>query len=194
MAPFELLLLSTLVASSIALPTTPSRRQDQHALTHTSRPVTSDYQCFDGTASTNSISASNWLSFDQLWHINEPTILSNNGGDTYIEHYIREAILQVSREDDIDARLIVAVMMQEVDIALNTTSTVTKYFADMYSPLAAPQSHASPSATALTNAGSCRSRAAAASMLRSQRYRFSRWSVMAWVSIASTRRRIAIGS
>lgn len=130
MAPFELLLLSALVATSAALPTaTPmlsyrglttgfktkpsqSNKQGQHALATNLQDSSSSYQCFDGT--DTDLSPNTWLPFDDLWRINEPTVLSKNGGDTYIRHYIKEALHQVSSESDVDARLLLTLMMQEV--------------------------------------------------------------------------------
>lgn len=79
----------------------------------------SSYQCFGGD-STISVSASNWLCFDDLWRINEATILSVNGGDTYIKHYVKEAIQLVADDSTVDSRLILALMMQEV--STRTTS------------------------------------------------------------------------
>lgn len=133
MAPFELLLLSALVASSAALPasspmpsyrglktgfstrSSPATGRHERALSQDSQQtLTSKYQCFGADSSADSLSATHWLSFNELWRINEPTILSKNNGDTYIEHYIKEAIVQVSDESAIDSRLILAMMMQEV--------------------------------------------------------------------------------
>ncbi|KAK3113430.1 hypothetical protein LTR53_009269 [Teratosphaeriaceae sp. CCFEE 6253] len=125
MAPFELLLLSMLVAGSASLPTTgppPSHRGNAARWdVHTTSDARSaqywtkqgvEYQCFDGDRPSSS-DVTRWLNFDRLWRLNEPAILSSNRGDTYITHYIREAILQVAYDDGIDASLISAVMMQE---------------------------------------------------------------------------------
>ncbi|KAK4547014.1 hypothetical protein LTR36_001234 [Oleoguttula mirabilis] len=131
MAPFELLLLSALVATSAGLPTnspmpmyrgirtgftnnkpTEVTDQPQRANLDGLQNIHSKYQCFNGD-STVSVSASSWLCFNDLWRINEATILSKNGGDTYIKHYIKEAILHVASESALDSRLILAFMMQE---------------------------------------------------------------------------------
>ncbi|KAK4900297.1 hypothetical protein LTR27_002521 [Elasticomyces elasticus] len=112
MAPVLAVLLSTLVAGATALPTTresPSRQR------YDTVPITRDYLCFDGTDAT--ADATQWLPFNQLWSLNEPTILSKNGGDTYITHYIREAIEQVSCDGEVDASLVLAIVMQEVSQA-----------------------------------------------------------------------------
>ncbi|KAK5677038.1 hypothetical protein LTS10_010226 [Elasticomyces elasticus] len=109
MAPVLAVLLSTLVAGSAALPTTrgsPARQR------YGPVPATRDYLCFDGTDAT--ADATQWIPFDQLWLLNEPTILSKNGGDTYITHYIREAIEQVSCDGEVDASLVLAIVMQEI--------------------------------------------------------------------------------
>ncbi|KAK5123302.1 hypothetical protein LTR85_002732 [Meristemomyces frigidus] len=131
MPPFEVLLLSALVATSAALPTIspmpmyrglstgftsnkPTEATSQHQRTIFEGPedLHSSYQCF-GSDSTESLSASSWLCFNDLWRINEAAILSKNGGDTYIKHYIKEALLHVAGESAIDSRLILALMMQE---------------------------------------------------------------------------------
>ena len=122
MAPFSLLLLSALVASAVAAPTgvsMPSRKskQQQHALDNLSHESSNNYQCFD-SADTD-LSLQSWRSFHHLWRINEATVLSNNGGDTYIRHYIHEAIVQVADESKVDARLILALMMQEVSVFID---------------------------------------------------------------------------
>ncbi|KAK3629615.1 hypothetical protein LTR56_017920 [Elasticomyces elasticus] len=114
MAPVLAVLLSTLVAGSAALPTTRGSPSGQR---YGSVPATRDYLCFDGTDAT--ASATQWLPFDQLWLLNEPTILTKNGGDTYITHYIREAIEQVSCDGEVDASLVLAIVMQEVSQALD---------------------------------------------------------------------------
>lgn len=64
---------------------------------------------------TTNISASK-LSFDELWVINQPRVLSNNGGDTYLEHYIHEGLLQVADETGMDAGVLLAVMMEQVRV------------------------------------------------------------------------------
>ena len=78
---------------------------------------TGNYQCFHGDVRRYP-KIDDWLNFDALWDINQPQILSSNGGDTYIEHYIKEAVLQVAGESQVNARLILAAIMQEVRIII----------------------------------------------------------------------------
>lgn len=54
-----------------------------------------------------------WLTFDQLWDINEPVLSTANGGDTYNDD-IKGAIQDVALSSKVDARLILAIIMQEV--------------------------------------------------------------------------------
>lgn len=70
------------------------------------------YSCYGGELS-NYPSVDEWLSWDALWNVNREQVLSSNGGDTYIQHYVQEAILQAERESNVDARLILAILMQE---------------------------------------------------------------------------------
>ncbi|KAK0941892.1 hypothetical protein LTR48_003713 [Friedmanniomyces endolithicus] len=133
MAVFGILLLSALAVCSGALPTSgplPNYRGavghwDVHrpageeglarpSVAHNRGSSTISYQCFDGARNGDpSTATARWLPFDQLWALNEPTILSKNGGDTYITHFIREAIERVSCDDEIDPALVLAIVMQE---------------------------------------------------------------------------------
>jgi hypothetical protein len=54
-----------------------------------------------------------WLTFDQLWEINEPVIEKANGGPTY-NRDLQTAIREVASDSKVDARLILAIIMQEV--------------------------------------------------------------------------------
>lgn len=54
-----------------------------------------------------------WLSWKDLWNTNREQVLSSNGGDTYIQHYVEEAILQTAAESDVDPRLVLVGVMQE---------------------------------------------------------------------------------
>lgn len=126
MAPFELFLLAVLNVAAAALPDyrgatgpydvliarEPNKLQ-QHRIPSKSQKSSGSYQCFQAGLSQDG-SPRPWLAFERLWQVNEPTILSKNGGNTYIEHYIKDAILQVSEESHVDARLLLAIMMQEV--------------------------------------------------------------------------------
>ncbi|KAJ4293175.1 hypothetical protein N0V90_008457 [Kalmusia sp. IMI 367209] len=53
-----------------------------------------------------------WLSFDELWEINEPVLTTANGGETYNDD-LKTAILEVASSSKVDARLILAIIMQE---------------------------------------------------------------------------------
>jgi hypothetical protein len=54
-----------------------------------------------------------WLPFETLWKINEPLIKEKNKGKDYAP-FIRKAIEDVSSKSKVDARLILAIIMQEV--------------------------------------------------------------------------------
>lgn len=54
-----------------------------------------------------------WLTFDQLWELNEPVIEKANGGSTYNDE-LQTAIKEVASDSKVDARLILAIIMQEV--------------------------------------------------------------------------------
>lgn len=113
MLPFEVLLL---VASSGALT---FHHDVQH---HAQQDILSDssqiskplhtYQCFERNIA-NYPPPTHWLSFADMWNINREQILSSNGGNTYLQHYIHQAILKVSKESNLDARLILALIMGE---------------------------------------------------------------------------------
>lgn len=119
---FHCLLLTILAHSSVvdskhAGSLQPSRivdlEQVKLANGNTKQPSTEqDYRCYGGELS-NYPSIEEWISWDALWDINREQILSSNGGDTYIQHYVQEAILQAERESNVDARLILAILMQE---------------------------------------------------------------------------------
>ncbi|KAF1975518.1 hypothetical protein BU23DRAFT_503470 [Bimuria novae-zelandiae CBS 107.79] len=53
-----------------------------------------------------------WLGFKQLWTINQPVIETANGGNQYNDD-IKSAILEVADGSKVDARLILAIIMQE---------------------------------------------------------------------------------
>lgn len=70
----------------------------------------SGYQCYPGD--TASFPAHNqWLSFEDLWNINVPTMKINDSPGEVAN--IKKAIKAVSKESSVDARLILAVIMQE---------------------------------------------------------------------------------
>lgn len=76
------------------------------------RPAKVEYRCYAGDLQ-NYPSPAEWLSWDMLWDLNREQILSSNRGDTYLQHYVQESILQVARDADVDPRFILAVVMQE---------------------------------------------------------------------------------
>lgn len=88
-------------------------KTDQRILKPQSSSAERTYDCT--YKPTTGIPASK-LSFDELWVINQPRVLSNNGGDTYLEHYIHEGLLKVADETGIDAGVLLAVMMEQVRV------------------------------------------------------------------------------
>ena len=79
-------------------------------------PPSSGYHCYGGdVASLPSIDK--WMSFNALYKMNEPTLLLSNTPQQ--NQYIRDAVVKVSQESKVDARLILAVIMQEVGSALS---------------------------------------------------------------------------
>lgn len=73
-----------------------------------------------------------WLSFGQLWTINQPVITAVNGGGTYNDA-LKNAILEVASESKVDARLILVLIMQEV-------RTPPSFTAQSYTRTPCPQS------------------------------------------------------
>ncbi|KAF2440413.1 hypothetical protein P171DRAFT_100427 [Karstenula rhodostoma CBS 690.94] len=65
-----------------------------------------------------------WLTLDQLWAINEPVIETVNGGSTYNDD-LQIAIKEVASDSKVDARLILAIIMQESsgNISIHCTET-----------------------------------------------------------------------
>jgi hypothetical protein len=120
--PSEILLLSALAISSTAssspVPAPQGPVQYSNFLDWPQSPFSSyrelpvshnGYQCYIN----NHPDSHEWLSWNHLWDINREQVLSSNGGDTYIQHYVKESILEVAEESNVDARLILAVVMQE---------------------------------------------------------------------------------
>ncbi|KAF7194508.1 hypothetical protein HII31_04177 [Pseudocercospora fuligena] len=113
MLPFEVLLLAA-SSGALAFNHDVQHHAHQDVLSDSSRrskPLHT-YRCFDGTIADYP-SPTHWLPFSELWNINREQILSSNGGNTYLQHYVHQAILNVSRESNIDARLILALVMGE---------------------------------------------------------------------------------
>ena len=60
-------------------------------------------------------SIADWLSFDKMWEINLPHITSvNSQAGSNLPSLIHDAIQKVSQDSKVDARLILAVVLQEV--------------------------------------------------------------------------------
>ena len=72
-------------------------------------------------------SKTEWLDFATLWEINNPLITTANNGDEY-NQYIKEAIQDISSRSRVDARLILAMIMQEVNYLTPTPSTLVLTF------------------------------------------------------------------
>ncbi|EME87912.1 uncharacterized protein MYCFIDRAFT_209650 [Pseudocercospora fijiensis CIRAD86] len=113
MLPIEVFLL---VASSgaLALNDKPQDHAHQDVLADSRRgpePVYT-YRCFKENIESYP-PPKLWLSFSELWNINRERILTSNGGNTYLQHHIQQAILKVSTESNIDARLILGLVMGE---------------------------------------------------------------------------------
>ncbi|KAL1611956.1 hypothetical protein SLS60_000179 [Paraconiothyrium brasiliense] len=72
---------------------------------------TSVYSCV-GPKAKDFPGKEGWLTFDQLWEINEPVIKTANGGDEYIDD-LQAAIKEVASDSKVDARLILAIIQQE---------------------------------------------------------------------------------
>lgn len=168
----QLFLLSTLLASTLALPTvfrrsvylgynaagsvTSPQGQKSYEGNLAAGPSVpaSSYQCYDGDVA-NYPSVQSWLSFDALWDVNRDNILSANGGNTYLQHYIHDAILQVAGETNVNARLILALVMQEVHHpshlpktpTSNTTTVLRQNLCPLHRPI--PQSKLRPDASPL---------------------------------------------
>ncbi|KAF2771115.1 hypothetical protein EJ03DRAFT_45782 [Teratosphaeria nubilosa] len=133
MAPFTSILSSALtlgIVNCAALPYVHGGQSDKvEGFQHSNGLYANDiplaastYQCFDED-SQQSLDPSEWLSFDELWRVNERTILSSNGGNTYMTHYVREGIAAVAEETGADNRLILVVMMQKSGGNVNALCT-----------------------------------------------------------------------
>lgn len=76
------------------------------------------YQCFHGDV-FHYPTIGEWLSTDTLWGINEVAILSGNNGNADIQRYVRESVLQVADESNVNPSLTLAAVMQEVWLAFD---------------------------------------------------------------------------
>ena len=120
MAPIELLFLSALAITSSALPyykrpsvTSSTALKWFHGNPEAgSNAPANDYKCYNGDI-TKYPSLDSWLSFEDLWKVNRPSIASINDDDEYIPTYVKDAILTVAKESNVNSRLILAAIMQE---------------------------------------------------------------------------------
>lgn len=69
------------------------------------------YECYGGNVDAYP-TTEQWMTFDALYALNEPTLKLSNSDD--LNKHIYDAIVQVSEESEVDARLILALVMQEV--------------------------------------------------------------------------------
>lgn len=103
----SVLYLAPLAAVSSALPSGVKRQAAVYAFADTG-----EYKCF-GPTMDKFPQSSQWLSYEQLWQVNEPDITTKNGGTQY-NQFIKNAIDKVSKESSVDKRIILALIMQEV--------------------------------------------------------------------------------
>ncbi|KAJ9626945.1 hypothetical protein H2203_003402 [Taxawa tesnikishii (nom. ined.)] len=73
---------------------------------------TLQYQCYKGDVSKYP-SIAQWLSFNELWNINSPHITARNNGNMQYTQNIHDSIMKISQESNVDARVILAMIMQE---------------------------------------------------------------------------------
>ncbi|KAF2102773.1 hypothetical protein NA57DRAFT_71757 [Rhizodiscina lignyota] len=85
-----------------------------------SQPGPYDYQCFSGDIEKYP-DISNWLSFHELFQINKPMMLLSNSED--IVSAIYHGIEAISKDSNVDARVILAMIMQESTGKVNTDCT-----------------------------------------------------------------------
>lgn len=78
-----------------------------------STAVQSGYKCYGGIPSAYP-KFSQWLSFNKLWSNNLADITNNNGGNTQIVGWIKSSILSVAQASNVDPRMILAIVLQEV--------------------------------------------------------------------------------
>lgn len=55
-----------------------------------------------------------WISFEAMWDINLPVLQISNAAYPSQNDILKAKVLEVSQETKVDARLILAVIMQEV--------------------------------------------------------------------------------
>lgn len=81
----------------------------------------SSYKCFNGNVEKYP-AMDEWLSFEEMYKLNKPTMMQSQSED--IVNNIHKAIVDVSKASKLDARFILAIIMQEV--RLNASSIVKR--------------------------------------------------------------------
>jgi hypothetical protein len=81
------------------------------------------YYCFNGPAS-NFPSFGNWMNFNDMFDLNQQDSLNSEESGA-IQGDLYNAIVQVSENAQVDARFILAIIMQEVSIAVMSEMDVT---------------------------------------------------------------------
>jgi len=82
------------------------------------------YSCV-GTTAKDFPTKEAWLDFEEMWNVNEPVIMEVNEGDQYNED-LKSSIEEVSMDSKVDARLILALVMQEVNISITARASTIK--------------------------------------------------------------------
>jgi len=82
--------------------------------------VINEYHCYEGILASYP-AMSTWLSFDSLWAANQDTISTQNADNQSIVGLIHDAIIKVSSESTVDARFILAIVLQEVRRTLRSS-------------------------------------------------------------------------
>jgi len=126
--------LSIVLALSTAVSAAP--RPEAIPIENSGSAATS-YKCFTGQPASFP-KMSSWLSFDQLWSINEKVISGSNNGKTEIVDAIKNAITTNAKENNFDPRVVLAIAIQEVCVlSFPQIFQVT----DMLESLMAPPPH-----------------------------------------------------
>ncbi|KAF7197940.1 hypothetical protein HII31_00654 [Pseudocercospora fuligena] len=103
-----------------------SRRQAPHFLQYSINPISIPYTPYtgDGSVAAGWPSQSSWMPFQQLWFINQQLIISRICDNTEAETgWLLGAIHQVSISTGVDARFILAVIIEESRGCVRVQST-----------------------------------------------------------------------
>ncbi len=76
-------------------------------------PKSSQYECFGGKVDAFP-KFEEWISFNDMFNLNRPIILEKNKGNKAVVKALHDAIIEASEEIKVDARIILALIMQEV--------------------------------------------------------------------------------